>query len=188
MKKICIFLFLFTVSFAMADDGGMDSTLISISGIGLQADDEDYLSFNQTDYFLNNTREPDWYIEMINAVEPAFTYGNSVGEPPYIMMAGYMDSEISWSEGGKFHMLAYVTDYDSSVESVELYYWGEPTGSYLYDDGRHGDFAAGDELWGLEFDVDPELVPEGDYLFELRAQDSDGNLSDIWPYLTIHPE
>ena len=132
--------------------------------------------------------ESNWVIDMIRAVEPTRVGASQAGQIPYIMMAGYMDTDISYSDGGLFHMLAYVSDMDSPVDFVEIYWEGQPTGAYLYDDGEHGDFEPGDDLWGLQIEVGPNLVPEGDYLFELRAKDVDGNFSDIWPYLTIHPE
>jgi len=109
------------------------------------------------------------------------------GQPPYISLAGYLDTDISWEDGGQFTMLAYVTDSDSNVASVEIYWDGNPTGVYLRDDGLNGDFGPGDNLWGITFPIDPMSVPTGEYLLELRARDDIGNLSDLWPYLTIHP-
>lgn len=105
---------------------------------------------------------------------------------PVIMMAGYMDTDISWRYGGIFRMLAWVWDVENDVETVEIYYEGLPTGVFLYDDGNNGDFEAGDSLFGLSIEIPPQTLTPGDYQLELRAFDSMDNASDLWPYLTIH--
>lgn len=116
--------------------------------------------------------------------ESSYSEGNNA---PFIMMAGYMDTEITWEDGGIFTMVAWVWDPENDVDTVELYYEGEPTDVFLLDDGQNADFGAGDTLYGLTFDVPAYALPAGEYVLELRARDSRGNLSDLWPYLTIHP-
>ncbi len=138
-------------------------------------------SLPPTDEF--NIHEFDWFLTEIAMFGSVPAPGSS---PPFIMLAGYMDTDISYQDGGTLHMLAYVMDPDSSVRNVQIYYAGMPTGVFLYDDGQSGDFGVGDGLWGLQQDIPPYTVPAGDYLLELCAEDVDGNLSDIWPYLTIH--
>jgi len=138
-------------------------------------------TFPPTDEF--NAREFDWYLTEFAMFGSAPAPGSS---PPFIMLAGYMDTDISYQDGGTLHMLAYVMDPDSAVSNVQIYYDGLPTGVYLFDDGQSGDFGIGDSLWGLQLDIPPFTVPAGDYLLELCAEDVDGNRSDIWPYLTIH--
>jgi len=118
---------------------------------------------------------------------PGQSYYADGNQIPFIMMAGYMDTEITWEEGGRFTMLAWPWDADDEIDTVEVYYQGAATGIFLLDDGFNGDFEAGDGLYGLMFDIAPYTLPEGDYILELRARDSMGNLSDLWPYLTIHP-
>ena len=108
-------------------------------------------------------------------------------EIPYVMMAGYFDTDVTWEDGGLFTMLAWVWDPDNDVEFVELYYEGEPTGVFLLDNGQSGDFGANDTIYGLTFQIDPYTLPAGEYILELRAQDANGNVSDLWPYLTVHP-
>ena len=128
-----------------------------------------------------------WFADMIDAVQPTSSYDAPADQVPYIMMAGYMDTDLSFKDGGTFQMLAYVTDDDSAVQNVEIYWEGMPTGVYLKDDGSQGDFGINDDLWGLQLEIAPETLPAGEYMFELRAEDTDGHLSDLWPYLTIHP-
>jgi len=105
---------------------------------------------------------------------------------PVIMMAGYMDTDISWRYGGNLSMLAWVWDIDDDVDVVEIYFEGEPTGVFLHDDGNSGDFEAGDSLFGISIEIPPKTVTPGDYQLELRAHDFMDNYSDLWPYLTIH--
>lgn len=105
---------------------------------------------------------------------------------PIIMMAGYMDSDISWMDGGTLRILAWVVDPEEDPLTVEIFFGGEPTGVMLLDDGEHGDFGAEDGLFGLTMEVPERSLPPADYLLELAARDHHGNQSDLWPYLTIH--
>ncbi|MBN1355193.1 hypothetical protein JXA40_02870 [bacterium] len=126
-----------------------------------------------------------WVIERMRYFEG--TKSRSPDDAPHIMMAGYMDTDLSFSQGGTLTILAYVTSPAESVEQVEIYWDGDPTGVFLHDDGMHGDFGSGDELWGFSLRIDPFALTGGDYLLELRAMDSNGIYSDLWPYLTVHP-
>ena len=81
-------------------------------------------------------------------------------------------------------MLAFVTGEDP-IKTVELYYQGLPTGVYLYDNGRNDDFGAGDNIFGLSVYIEPGVLEPGVYPFQLRATDSEGSRSDLWPYLTL---
>ncbi|MBN1879249.1 hypothetical protein JW823_03985 [bacterium] len=111
---------------------------------------------------------------------------DSDSESPVIMMAGYMDSDISWQNGGILNMVAWVVDPDEDIESVEIYFEGEPTGVMLLDDGLSGDFGAGDGIFGLMAEIPEKAVEPAEFLLELLARDHLGNQSDLWPYLTIH--
>lgn len=104
---------------------------------------------------------------------------------PVIMMAGYMDSDISWTTGGRFRMLAWIWDPDDDIDTVEIYFEGQPTGVFLKDDGMNGDFERSDGLFGILFDIPSEQVAPGTYVLELKAQDRMGNMSGLWPYLTV---
>jgi hypothetical protein len=104
---------------------------------------------------------------------------------PVIMMAGYMDSDVSWTTGGRFRMLAWVWDPDNDIDTVEIYYEGQPTGVFLQDDGLNGDFEKDDGLFGILLDIPSEKVTPGHYVLELKAQDRMGNMSGLWPYLEV---
>jgi hypothetical protein len=183
MKKInCVFLFWCFCSL-ITSAAITGSPQISDFSITNQPSDKSVLP----DYIHPFERsEANWMIELLQATEPQQSSFAPGSEPPFIMMAGYMDSDISYSSGGQLTMLAYVTDPDSPISSVEIYYDGQPTGVFLYDDGAHADYGAGDSLWGFSVAVPAQTVPAGEYLLELRAKDVDENYSDLWPYLTIH--
>lgn len=132
-----------------------------------------------------DTSQSNWYRDYLIELE-SFNSADPGDEPPYIYMAGYLDTEITFTNGGTLKMLAYVVDLDSEVTRVEIYYEGMPTGVFLLDDGNHSDYGANDGLWGFSAQIPPGSVPAGEYLLELRAFDSENNASDLWPYLTIH--
>jgi hypothetical protein len=105
---------------------------------------------------------------------------------PAVALAGYWDSRVSAGQGGQLRFLAWAPGLDgTAIQSVEIYYGGQPTGAYLYDEGRSGDFAAGDTVFGLALDLGPGDVPPGAYLIELMAHDYLGNSSRIWPELQV---
>ena len=114
-----------------------------------------------------------------------YLYGESEGEPPVILYAGFNDTEISTEEGGHFSVLAWVEDNDNMVTEVQVYFGMIPTGIFLYDDGEHGDFNAGDHIYGQTFDIQPG-APAGQYLLTILATDETGNVSDPWPYFKVH--
>lgn len=107
------------------------------------------------------------------------------GNAPVIQMAGYMDTNVSYSRGGEFWMLAWVDDPDDDIETVEIYFQGQPTGVFLEDDGISGDFDKGDGLYGIKISIPEKKVCPTTIVLELKATDKTGNTSDLWPYLTI---
>ncbi len=158
----------------------------SVSTYNLLAESEDYSIDQFTDTSLN---EYNWIVEKIKAIQEFTADTEYETSAPFIMLAGYYDTDITEEEGGTFKMIAYVYDPDGpqDVVKVEIYYQGMPTGVLLYDDGQHGDFGANDQVWGFVAEVPPNTVPAGEYLLELKAFDAENNESDLWPYLTIHP-
>ncbi len=185
MMRLCL---LFAVIFSIGVCHANPSDLSEIDpGVLLQINrlaGTDFLDFT-ADYETYSRADDNWLIEQFRYFESGSAA--PANEPPYINLAGYLDTDLSWEDGGQFTMLAYVTDLDSTVVSVEIYWDGQPTGVFLSDDGTSGDFGSGDGLWGITFPVNPRSLPPGEYLLELRARDDMGNLSDLWPYLTIHP-
>ncbi len=108
------------------------------------------------------------------------------GTSPQIWMAGTMDYVNSYLGGGTFQLTAFVFDPDNDISEVQLYYAGNPTGVFLLDDGSQNDFAPSDNIYGLNVQIPNESLPVGQYVLEIVATDSQGNTSEIWPYLVIH--
>jgi hypothetical protein len=134
--------------------------------------------------------DPDWMSSPVwweNPVDGSSSGGgsSSAGNGPRIFMAGFMDTRIRSLSGGRFTMLAFVTG-DVPVTKVELYYHGLPTGVLLHDNGQNNDFGAGDGVFGLSLYLEPGMLSPGVYPFQLRATDSAGRESDLWPYLTLN--
>ena len=108
-------------------------------------------------------------------------------QAPMISLAGWDPAAIRKTSGGTSTLWARVIDPDGpmDIRQVDLIYAGLPTGIQLYDDGEHDDLEPQDGFWGITFDLKPDTVPEGMYLFEISATDFAGNQSSIWPYLNI---
>ena len=72
---------------------------------------------------------------------------------------------------------------EDSVETVEVYFQGEPTGQFLtnYDEYAYPNYAYFSGYW---FVCDVGLSP-GEYLFEAVATDDVGNHSELFPYLWV---
>lgn len=106
--------------------------------------------------------------------------------PPVIVEAGFLNTSISSSAGGEFKAIAYVTDPNGleDIQHVELQYGGIPTGLVLRDDGTGGDIVAHDWLFTIQTDVMPGLRA-GTHLISMVAVDSAGDLSAMWPYLSV---
>ncbi len=119
---------------------------------------------------------------------------------PQILAAGYQSNPVGNFEFGPTHCLtAVVTDPDGpdDIANVQLYYGGIPLGWFMVDDGTCEDFNPDDSLYGYnltmpgkwlppggESMLNPDFyLPVGDYTFEIRATDKEGNISDLWPYV-----
>ena len=104
---------------------------------------------------------------------------------PEIWWAGMYNTNLSYSGGGTLTFLAYVIDRQGDLDRVEIFYGGDGTQTYLYDDGMHGDFNYGDGLYALTVPLRPGDLPTGQYLLELVAYDKAENRSCMWPYIHI---
>ena len=104
------------------------------------------------------------------------------------MVGGYWDTELTYEDGGQLTLLCYVSDPNGKqdIQSVEIYFGGVGTGVLMQDNGTQGDFAAGDGVYGWSVPIPPVTLPAGQYLLEIVATDMSGELSDMWPYLTIN--
>lgn len=160
---------------------------VEVSNLGLVASiqrkaDLASLPFHRlTDQFINRAVKT----KSANALE------RSAASPdrPFIYVAGYWDTVVTESAGGQITLLAYVVDAQGTgdISTVEIFAGGVGTGVFMSDDASQGDFAANDGVYGWQLpNIQPGDIPAGQYLLEIRATDSQGNVSDLWPYLTIH--
>jgi len=135
MRRICIIsllMIMIPVGFADVFEGAtLDPEILSQIMIDPSTSQQEQSSFFDT----YQPAEDNWLVEQIRYFEPG--YGQTANSAPFINLAGYLDTDLSWEAGGQFTMLAYVTDIDSPVVSVEVYWDGQPTGLFLEDDGLH---------------------------------------------------
>ncbi|MBN2209190.1 MAG: hypothetical protein JW759_07830 [Candidatus Coatesbacteria bacterium] len=105
---------------------------------------------------------------------------------PVIIGAGYLTEGVTSFGGGETTLLALVGPGASGarVSRVDIYLDGRSVGAQLCDDGLHGDFAAGDAIFGLKVPIMPGFVP-GNYLFGLKAVDENGHSGAMWPFLSV---
>ncbi|MBN2208477.1 MAG: PQQ-binding-like beta-propeller repeat protein [Candidatus Coatesbacteria bacterium] len=116
---------------------------------------------------------------------PQGTTPSARSVPPIVWMAGYFGSHISARLGGKLHVVAYCTDPDDDIARVDLCYKGEPLVPLL-DDGQSQDGLAGDGIYACFREVAPGPALQARlYLLEVIATDADGNMSNVWPYVTV---
>lgn len=126
----------------------------------------------------------DWSTEyMLELMASERTYRPSQGGP-YVALGGYWDSAIYAGSDTTMTLLAYVMG--TGIEAVELYFNKQPTGVTLFDDGQHGDFSAGDGIWGFQLPLTAGSLTPMNVLLEVQARTSGGQTSDIWPWLVIH--
>ncbi len=105
---------------------------------------------------------------------------------PEVKISGLMSNRISSSAGGLFHYVAWVLDPDGPghIQSVELTAGDQPTGIFLLDDGAHGDFGAGDGVYGITLDIPPGAIAPSIIPIGIKATDIEGNIGFTVPYLT----
>nr|HPQ39185.1 C25 family cysteine peptidase [bacterium] len=117
-------------------------------------------------------------------IEP-YTY---LGEPflgpqrpsrPQIWLSGWTDTRWNGSSPAQLSVLAFVLDPGNDIETVELIFAGESLGLELYDDGQHGDYGAGDGIFGRQLPVSGGAVPPMMLNIGIRATDVHGNSSGI---------
>ncbi|MBN1551557.1 lamin tail domain-containing protein [bacterium] len=109
---------------------------------------------------------------------------------PVIHLAGFADTRYRITSGGNVRLIAWITDPDNDIESVNVYFAGEPI-LELHDDGIHGDFNAGDNIYGQQFYVEPNAASPGELirlLLKIVAEDAKGYSSMAWPFYSVAPE
>jgi hypothetical protein len=103
---------------------------------------------------------------------------------PLILGGGYRTSTIGPHGGSLTLAVLVLPPSDADIASVELHLAGQPAGIALLDDGRHGDFAPGDGVYGLRLSLPPTGESfEPPPLLQVRAVDSVGRESNLWPAL-----
>ncbi len=99
-----------------------------------------------------------------------------------VLLGGYWDTRLSSEQGGMLQMLAYITD--PNVFTVRIYHQGMDTGLIMYDNGRYGDFGAGDKFYGYRTDLPsgmPVIAIRLDFvLFNILSKEIGS-----WPALTV---
>lgn len=109
---------------------------------------------------------------------------------PYISYAGFGLSTLSKDKGGNFQALAFVDDPQTltDIDKVEVYFYRQPTGLLLKDNGRSGDFGAHDGVYGAKGGpYEPSLFERllNLYQLEIVATDMAGHRSPMWPCITL---
>ncbi len=98
---------------------------------------------------------------------------------PKILMAGYLGTQITSQSGGYLDLVAWTSDADGTVEEVEVWYQGSPTGLKLPElGGSQGIY------WLSDVFIEPGIPPV-ELLIELKATDDRGGISYLWPFLEI---
>ncbi|HEX9638706.1 MAG TPA: hypothetical protein VGB99_14305, partial [Acidobacteriota bacterium] len=106
------------------------------------------------------------------------------GSAPRIAAAGVKLDTASSAAAPQLRARAYADDPDGDLSGVELLVNGEPSGTWLRDDGAAGDAIAGDRVYSLNLELPAGVDAEG-LRFGLRAIDSAGRRSDDWPHLKV---
>ncbi|MBN1356621.1 lamin tail domain-containing protein [bacterium] len=111
---------------------------------------------------------------------------------PMIQLAGFGATDYRLDRGGTITFLAYITDPEDDITHVSVVYAGE-TVFELQDDGMHGDFGPGDDIYGFELAVPPfagECPDTSTFrlLFRIVAEDAKEYFSVSWPYFHVGGE
>ncbi len=138
-------------------------------------------------YTYQSEPEP-WWLHYYRTIEMTTFEGKGAAKPN-ILAAGYMYTNLSEQSGGTLNLAAACDDRDSprDIKDVQIYVAGMPSGIYLKDDGLSGDFAASDQVFGMQMNFTSASLQgaSGQYIIELVATDYSGNKSNLWPYLVI---
>ncbi len=102
------------------------------------------------------------------------------------MLAGYWNTRLSKGERGMLSMLAFAAN--TNIKQVEIFYQGDATDIYLFDNGSQGDYGAGDGIFGLQLNLsasETSVIPS-QTLLELNGYDQSWNIIGSFPYLTVN--
>ncbi|MBN2053408.1 M1 family metallopeptidase [bacterium] len=134
--------------------------------------------------------ETDWEPEEV-VFDPdgwiLYQEGEMTRPGPPVLMAGTWNSRIGASEGGLLTLLAFCPDTPYGPAGLELMLGDDPTGLFLGDDGEHGDFDAGDGIFGLVLDFPPGVLSDaaGTWPIGIQSSDGFGFSRAAWPALEV---
>ena len=108
---------------------------------------------------------------------------------PVIFAAGFYPPSVDISQASGVLLKALVLDPDGpeDIQSVEIYVDGMPTGITMLDDGSQTDDVPGDGFYVRSFTLEANSRPEGLLLLQIIAFDYAGNVSNVYPYITVEP-
>ncbi len=166
--------------------GSDGSTVISTyahpfnPGNGISAEKIDILGADTADNWAASTCASGSSPGEVNCVSP------QPNTAPEIYALGYLGSYISSQWGGNLDILVMVDDADGwqDVTDVQILMGGSPSGLHLSLDNHYDETVTS---WTFHGSVSPGAA-RGDYLLEFVATDSQGNQSNIFPYITIYSE
>lgn len=107
---------------------------------------------------------------------------------PRIDAGGFFTSMVNKCTGGYWTCMAKVSDPQGieNVRRVLIIAEGEVLEYEMNDMGANGDQVERDGIFSMELLL-PLGLPEGDHLVAFIAEDTEGNLSFPWPFLTVRP-
>jgi len=120
-----------------------------------------------------------WYIDDVLITSQK----NIPPSPPIIKMAGYLDTDISVSNGGTLYMEALAFDPNGleDIDSVEIYYNDKPTGAVFQYVDRW--------IHSISIEIpplDPQIFKPGmEIPFTVVAKDKGGLKSVPWPHFRV---
>ncbi|HUT02938.1 MAG TPA: hypothetical protein VM163_03515 [bacterium] len=108
---------------------------------------------------------------------------------PVIFAGGFYPPIVDISDTSNVLLKALVIDPDgqSDLERVEIYVDGMPTGIMMLDDGSQTDDTPGDGFYVRTFTLEANSRPVGIVMLQIVAFDYAGNVSNVYPYITVEP-
>ncbi len=112
-----------------------------------------------------------------------------VNAQPVIFVGGFYPPAVDISQTSEVLLKALVVDPNGpeDIERVEIYVDGMPTGIVMLDDGSQTDDEPGDGFYVRSFTLEANSRPPGLVMLQIIAFDYAGNVSNVYPYITVEP-
>ncbi len=112
-----------------------------------------------------------------------------VNAQPVIFVGGFYPPAVDISQTSDVLLKALVVDPNGpeDIERVEIYVDGMPTGIMMLDDGSQTDDEPGDGFYVRSFTLEANSRPPGLVMLQIIAFDYAGNVSNVYPYITVEP-